>query len=140
VLNSTVNRIPERAEALLDIRFPPPHKTASIMGIVRANLSESVEALVLIGDDPTHLAPDPLWLSLCQSMTGRPIRQTRESGGSDARFICRHGIPVLMTRPEVGNLHSENEWIDIASMVTFYRIADRYLEDRCLSAGPESQT
>ena len=137
--NSTVNRIPERAEALLDIRFPPPHKTASIMEIVRANLSESVEALVLVGDDPTHLAPDPLWLRVCQSMTGLAIRQTRESGGSDARFICRHGIPVLMVRPEVGNLHSEDEWIDIASMVTFYRIADRYLEQRCRSDGQQSR-
>ncbi len=125
--NHTINRIPERAEALLDIRFPPPYRTASIMDIVRANLGEAVEALVLIGDDPTHLAPDPLWLSLAQAMTGHPVRQTRESGGSDARFICRHNIPVLMTRPDVGNLHSGDEWIDIQSMVTFYRIAERYL-------------
>jgi succinyl-diaminopimelate desuccinylase len=82
--NSTVNRVPERAEALLDIRFPPPHKTASMMEIVRAGLGEAVEALVLVGDDPTHLAPDPLWLELVQAMTGQPVRQTRESGGSDA--------------------------------------------------------
>jgi succinyl-diaminopimelate desuccinylase len=137
--NTTVNRIPERAEAMLDIRFPPPFKTASIMETVRANLGESVEALVLIGDDPTHLAPDPLWLNLVRTMTGRTVRQTRESGGSDARYICRHGIPVLMTRPEVGNLHSEQEWIDIASMVAFYRIAERYLEERCLSQTRDSQ-
>ena len=130
--NSTINRVPERAEALLDIRFPPPYKTASMMEVVRASLGEAVEALVLVGDDPTHLAPDPLWLELVQAATGQPVRQTRESGGSDSRFICRHGIPVLMARPEVGNLHSENEWIDIASMVTFYRIAERYLENRCL--------
>ncbi len=125
--NQTVNRIPERAEVLLDIRFPPPFTMASIMDIVRANLGEGIETLVLIGDDPTHLAANPLWVTLAQQMTGRPVRQTRESGGSDARFICRHNIPVLMTRPEVGNLHSGNEWIDIRSMVTFYRIAERYL-------------
>lgn len=133
--NHTVNRIPDRAEVLLDIRFPPPYKTASIMDIVRANLGDGVEALVLIGDDPTHLAPDPLWLTLAGQMTGRPVRQTRESGGSDARFICRHNIPVLMTRPDVGNLHRENEWIDIRSMVTFYRIAERYLSQTMTGAG-----
>jgi len=130
--NTTINRIPERADALLDIRFPPPHTMASMMELVRENLNEGVEALVLIGDDPTHLAPDPLWLDLVQEMTGQSVRQSRESGGSDARFICRHGIPVLMARPEVGNLHSEDEWIDIASMVTFYRVCERYLESRLI--------
>ena len=57
-------------------------------------------------------------------------RLVRESGGSDARFICRHGIPVIVARPLVGNLHAEDEWIDVASMVTFYHICHRYLEQR----------
>jgi len=54
----------------------------------------------------------------------------RECGGSDARFLCRHDIPVLMSRPLVGNLHAADEWIDIASMVQFHRIIARYLEER----------
>jgi succinyl-diaminopimelate desuccinylase len=131
--NTTINRIPDRAEALLDIRFPPPYTMGSMMDLIRENVGDHVEALVMIGDEPTHLAPDPLWLDLVQSMTGKTVRQTRESGGSDARFICRHGIPVLMARPEVGDLHSEDEWINISSMVSFYRVCERYLEKRLIT-------
>jgi len=36
---------------------------------------------------------------------------------------------VLMSRPEVGGLHSNREWIDIASMVTYYRVLEAYLEE-----------
>lgn len=128
--NETFNRIPSRAEAVLDVRFPPPHSMASMLDAVREMLGPRVGIEVLVGDEPTHLAPDPAYLEVAQAMTGRPVRQTRESGGSDARFFCRKGIPVLMTRPEVGNLHGEDEWIDIGSMVSFYRVCERYLERR----------
>jgi len=29
-----------------------------------------------------------------------------------------------MTRPQVGNLHAADEWIDIQSMFEFYRICE----------------
>jgi succinyl-diaminopimelate desuccinylase len=132
--NDTVNRIPSRAEALLDIRFPPPHTMLSMMDMVRETLADAVEIELLVGGEPSHLAPDPAYFDIAQAVTGKTIRRGRESGGSDARFICRHGIPVIMARPEVGNLHGEDEWIDIASMVTFYHICERYLEHR-LSQG-----
>jgi succinyl-diaminopimelate desuccinylase len=132
--NETINRIPSLAEAVLDVRFPPPYTTSSMLDIVRQTVGEAVEADVIVGGEPTHLAPDPAYLELVEAMTGEPVRQIRESGGSDARFICRHGIPVLMARPEVGNLHGEDEWIDIASMVTFYRICERYLIKRLTGA------
>ena len=59
-----------------------------------------------------------------------PTRLSRESGGSDARFLHPHGIPVLMSRPAVGNLHAPDEWIDIESMVEYYRVCEAYLAQR----------
>ena len=38
------------------------------------------------------------------------------------------GIPVNLSRPLVDNLHSQDEWIDVASMVTYYRICEAYIE------------
>ena len=130
--NETINRIPSRADALLDVRFPPPHTVQSMVEMIREALGERVGVQTIIGDNPTHLAPDPLFLQTAHELLGRPMRQSRESGGSDARYLCRHGIPVLMYRPTVGNLHSEDEWIDIDSMLTFYRLTERYLEKRLL--------
>ena len=83
------------------------------------------------GAGTPNVGPD-----LATAMTGTPVHQARASGGSDARFICRHGIPVLMSRPAVGNLHGEDEWIDIASMVSFYHVCRSYLERRLLDNRP----
>ena len=52
-------------------------------------------------------------------------------GGSDARFIAAHNIPCILSRPLVGNLHSIDEWIDIDSMGTFYRIYQQYIKEKC---------
>jgi succinyl-diaminopimelate desuccinylase len=38
-----------------------------------------------------------------------------------------------MSRPLVGNLHAGDEWIDIASMETLYRIYERYLESKLVT-------
>lgn len=132
VENDTVNRIPPRAIATVDIRFPPPHTMDSIFAKVQKLVGENVKAEIIMGGQPTHLAPDKTYLDVVKELTGKSPRTTRESGGSDARFLCRHGIPVIMARPDVGELHAEDEWIDINSMVLFYRVCEQYLERRLL--------
>lgn len=126
--NQTVNRIPSHAEAVLDIRFPAPHTVASILDEVRAALGGGAEARVIISAEATMLEPDRRFLDAIQEVTGEPARLIRDDGGSDARFISACGIPVMMSRPLVGNLHGKDEWIDIDSMLTFYRIYEKYLE------------
>ncbi|MEK6766676.1 MAG: M20 family peptidase, partial [Planctomycetota bacterium] len=66
-------------------------------------------------------------------ITGKPTNLEKEDGGSDARFIGRLNIPVIVSRPVVGELHSIDEWIDIESMETFYRIYELYLKRKLLS-------
>lgn len=126
--NTTVNRIPSDAHALLDIRFPPPHTVAEVLARVGERLGEGLETEVIVSAEATHLSPDPLYREITEEITGEPARHVRESGGSDARFICDCGIPVQMSRPLVGNLHAADEWIDIESMVTFYRIYQTYVQ------------
>jgi succinyl-diaminopimelate desuccinylase len=126
-LNRVPNRIPDRAEAVCDIRFPAPHTVAEMQAVIEALLDEQMDLEVLVAAEPTNLAPDPLYLKITEEITGLPVRLIREHGGSDARYIARYGIPVIMTRPYVGNLHAEDEWVDIASMENLYRIYDTYI-------------
>jgi succinyl-diaminopimelate desuccinylase len=125
--NEAVNRIPGFAEACLDIRFPPPFRAAAILELVSGALGPSVEVETIVSAEPTELSPDPLFAEVTEEITGHPVRRVRASGGSDARFLCAHGIPVMLSRPLVGNLHAEDEWIDIASMVRYYEICETYL-------------
>ncbi len=128
--NQSVNAIPAEAEAILDIRFPAPHTVAEMAQFVNEILGVDIETTTLIGAEPTHLSPDETYRKITEEITGEPARFVRGHGGSDARFICALGIPVLMSRPLSGNLHAPDEWIDIASMLRFHRIYERYLEHK----------
>ncbi|HAV63747.1 MAG TPA: peptidase M20 [Verrucomicrobiales bacterium] len=128
--NTSINRIPPDAEAVADIRFTPPHTAATLLERIRAIAGDGVLLEPIISAEPTHLSPDPEFVNVTEAVTGREAQLVRSSGGSDARFICRHGIPVLLSRPLVGELHSEDEWIDIESMGTYYRICEQYIISR----------
>lgn len=125
--NKTANRIPSNATAVLDIRFPPPYTLNKMLKDVKQICGPDVKAEVIIGAEPTRLSPDPDYAKVTAALTGQEVRQVRDDGGSDARFLAAEGVPVMMSRPLVGDLHSEDEWIDIESMVTLYRIYEQYL-------------
>ena len=134
--NATFNRLPAEAHAMLDIRFPPPHTSNEILELVRQCVGPDIELIPAIVAEPTHLSPDPLYNEVTHQITGQSAELVRESGGSDARFLHPYGIPVIMARPLVGNLHAPDEWIDIESMVTFFRIWESYLARRFNVAAP----
>lgn len=125
--NESINRIPEKAMAGLDIRFTPPLQSATLIEEIRQMLGDDCEMEVLVASEPTHLAPDEMFCQVIEDVTGQPVLRARASGGSDARFIADFGIPVNLSQPIVGNIHSQDEWIDIASMVSYYQICEEYV-------------
>jgi len=130
--NEVINRIPDHAEGFLDIRFPQPHTTEEFLSKVRAVMDSDIHVEVLIKAEPTDLRPDPLYFEVTKEITQEKVQETRDHGGSDARFISASGTPVIISRPLVGNLHSEDEWIDIDSMVSFYKIYETYITRKLL--------
>ncbi len=124
--NESINRIPEAATAVLDIRFPPPFTSGAMLDLVTGALGSSLRVEPIIRVEPTFLEPDPLFLDITREVTGQTARLVRASAGSDARFFCAQGIPVILSRPRVGNLHGRDEWIEIASMLDYYEICRRY--------------
>lgn len=137
--NESINCIPAEAHAYLDIRFPPPHTVAEMLNRVRDLAGPEVDVQPVTTASPTRLSPDASYLSITERLTGQPARLVRASGGSDARFISAHGIPVILSRPQVGNLHSTDEWIDIESMDLYYRICSEFILTRCQQAPFEGQ-
>ncbi len=130
--NQTVNRIPSEAEGALDIRFPAPYTVKEIQNHVCTLLGDEIETHIIMSAEPTRFSPDPLYLTVSEEITGKPTIRKKEDGGSDARFIGCHNIPVIVSRPIVGELHSLEEWIDVNSMETFYRIYELYLKRKLL--------
>ena len=125
--NETINCIPGEAHACVDVRFPPPHQVSDMLERLRATAGPDVEVETVMCAESTHLAPDPLYLEVTERLTGKPVNLVRASGGSDARFISKYGIPVILSRPLVGALHSPDEWIDIESMGLYFRICEEFI-------------
>lgn len=128
--NETFNRIAASAGAVLDIRFPHPYTVEEMFKIVHEHCGPEVNVMVLISAEPTDLSPDQMYQDITAQVTGQSVQLTCDDGGSDARFLAVQGIPVVMSRPLVGNLHAQNEWIDIESMVVFYHIYEQYIIQR----------
>ena len=128
--NLSGNRIPSHAGATLDIRFPGPFQSAEILKNIESLVPPPGKVTRVLSAEPSILSPDPAFFDACESVLGYRPRERREHGGSDARFIANHDIPVIMSRPLCGNLHSRREWIDIDSMVQFHEIYRKYLEVR----------
>jgi len=128
--NDTVNCIPEDASATLDLRFPPPETPEGMLVRVREILGPDLVVTEIVSADATHLAPDPEFAAITAEITGNPVKMVKASGGSDARFFRARDIPVLLSRPLVGKLHATEEWIDMASMETYYRICETFIRRR----------
>ena len=58
------------------------------------------------------------------------LREMRTPGASDARFFSAQGVPAIISRPVVGNVHRVDEWIDIDSMLQYYRILHTFISRR----------
>jgi len=128
--NRTINRIPASAQANLDVRFPHPHTTNEMIAFVRDILGPRIEVKKVISAEPADFSPDPLFQKITAELSGEPVVLEKSHGGSDARFIAAQGIPSILSRPLVGKLHAIDEWIDIESMGTFYRIYERYVTEK----------
>lgn len=128
--NDSPNRIPEVAEAVLDIRFIPPQSADSLLEEIRKILPQSIDLELIVSAEATHLSPDPAFARTVEEVTGQPVRLVNACGGSDGRFFFAQGIPVQLSRPRVGNLHGRDEWIEIDSMGAYFEICRRYALDR----------
>ncbi len=130
--NDSPNRVPASASAVLDIRFVPPMTSRQILEEIQTLLGQGVSAEAIVIAEPTHLSPDPGFTQITEEVTGIKAQLVRSSGGSDGRFFCAQQIPVLLSRPYVGNLHGRDEWIDIDSMVSYFEICRSYILSKCL--------
>ena len=128
--NQTVNRVPSEAVAILDIRFPPPYTVDKMKLLMEDVIDEEAELEWLITAEPASLDPDPMFMEAIHEVHGSPPEKTKEAGGSDGRFFSAQGIPVIISRPLVGELHGPEEWIDIDSMISFYSVCKKYLEKK----------
>ncbi len=125
--NSVPNRIPDMAEGIFDIRFPASFTVEQILELLTKSADDDIQLQPLLSSDATSFKPDPVFISITEQVTGQSVNLLQAHGGSDARFFYEAGIPVILSRPNVGATHTKDEWVEIQSLVQLYVIYEHYL-------------
>lgn len=120
------NRIMEDLVMHLDIRRVPTETSEQVLAKVKACFPEHA-TVTLLGDgvglntDQNHPAVQQL-AGIVRRVAGTGGHFYREHFGTDARFYSSKGIPAVCCGPIGFGLHSDEEWVDIASLGQTYDV------------------
>jgi succinyl-diaminopimelate desuccinylase len=128
--SKSVNRVPEFARAGVDVRFTPPWTVATMLREVQSCLSPGAELSLPNTTECTRMEIDADYRNITEQVLGAPLQEMRTPGASDARFFSALGIPAILARPVVGNVHRVDEWVDIDSMLQFHQILNTFIHRR----------
>lgn len=119
------NRLPKSLALTLDVRRIPEDSLEAVMESLSACFPTGDVRLIASG---APLATDPQDATVQQlahviaAVTGQQAGFFQEHFATDARFYSDVGIPSVCVGPIGAGLHSDNEWVDIASLGTLYDI------------------
>lgn len=124
------NRLPETVVLTLDIRFVPEDQPDAIVAGLRACCPHA-DVRVLRSGPPLDTNPEePIVRQLADviaNVTGAPAGFYHEHFATDARFYSARGVPAVSVGPVGAGLHSDEEWVEIASLEQLYDIFRRFV-------------
>ena len=124
------NRLPESVVLTLDIRhIPEDQPDAIVAGLRECYPADEVRLLRRgppLSTDPHDAGVQRLAACAAEAL-GRPTRFYREHFASDARFYSSVGIPAVCFGPVGAGLHSDEEWVDLASLGQLYDTLRRFV-------------
>ncbi len=128
--NTTKNKVPDNCSLVLDIRYPYGQKAFYLKKIKNA-LPENAKVEILLDEPAFQTEKNHKFIKQVQKVTkevtGRKPKLIKGHGSSDLRFFqgkCNSGIEF---GPIEAGLHSDDEWVDIQSLVEFCEIIKKVI-------------
>jgi succinyl-diaminopimelate desuccinylase len=129
------NQIPAHVNLALDVRYTDEYTPDTLVEAIQTCFP-TAEILDRKHVSPLRTSPDAPAVQQLAEVTeqvyGTAPKVYREHFASDARFYSDIGIPSVCFGPVGQGLHSDNEWVDIESLVQFYHVLRAYI---CQEAG-----
>ncbi|MBU1071415.1 M20/M25/M40 family metallo-hydrolase [Patescibacteria group bacterium] len=126
---SQTNQVCDLAEGYLDFRHIPKEKRESLWKRIRDVVKFS-ELEEIVTADPFFVDGDDKHIKLWSKLITRYRTErllAREHGASDGRFFTSKEIPVILSKPEGGLVHTENEWLDVKAMGEYKEVLKEFL-------------
>ena len=132
----SVNQVCPEAYCTLDFRFSDTTSFQEIFTEVKAlakKIDPSLKVSVYSIGAPTSVDKNnpivKLFIKNMENSIGRKIEIKPTYGASDARHFAHLNAPVLMIKPNGGDIHGDNENIDIDSCLLFYEATLNFLRE-----------
>ena len=128
--NNTFNKIPDDCTLSLDIRYIP-EETETIVSSIKELLPEGFR-LEIIVHEPAHITKKnnkyvQLLKKEIESVTGKKVSILSANGSSDVRHFARVHCDGVEFGPVGGGMGSDDEWVDIKSLETYFSILKNFL-------------
>ncbi|WEL23508.1 M20 family metallopeptidase [Candidatus Nanohalovita haloferacivicina] len=120
----STNKVPEKAEAWLDIRTAREYPNEEVIEDIRGIEGLSVDQ-VNLDESMLSTAHDNKFIQALKSSAEGfedECRVSRKEPGSDMRYLTENGIPAVVFGPEGYNAHSPDEYAVIDSFGDYYSI------------------
>lgn len=129
----STNQVCPEATMKLDFRYPETDSIEKITTQVKT-LAEKIDSRLQVTQastglptfTDTNLPEVKLFIESMNKEVGKPLKIKPTYGASDARHFAAFNIPVLMTKPMGGEIHSDNEWISISSCLKYFDGLERF--------------
>ena len=130
----SANQVCPEAYAILDFRFPKTTTFKAILAEV-SELARKIDPTLKISThsigDPTSVdVNDPIvkmFIKTIEKSIGRKIKIEGAYGASDSRHFAFLNVPTLMIKPYGGDIHGDNENIDVDSCLIFTQALSDFL-------------
>jgi succinyl-diaminopimelate desuccinylase len=124
-----LNKVPDRCQIDVDIRYLPDQDPQAILAEVREIPGTEVQALLT--RPPATVDRDSAYVrALRQSATehhdGEPMSVGRD-GASDAVSFLRVGVPAVEFGPVGAGHHGPAEWVSVSSLETYRQALESFL-------------
>lgn len=131
--NQEINKVPADCTASLDVRYVP-EDSDTIEVTLKELAGDKVKVNILLKEPAQYTSENNEYIALLKEaskkITGATPKTIVKHGGSDVRFFNAIGIDGITFGPVGAGLHSDEEWVDIKSLETYYEILKHFLLDK----------
>jgi len=118
------NQVPDRAEAVFDIRYTENEDTDRLFGQMQAKVASE---LVVMRKEPMFMGGTSPYLDRILKLAGNAVIGF-EHGASDARFFSEKGISgIVWGAKGDDSAHAVDEHVNIDSIFSLYDVLDRFV-------------
>lgn len=133
--NSTNNRVPSDAMAVVDIRFTEAlaNNKEELFEKIKNKTPEGIEVKIISGGGMINTdITNPYMVKLQEAMNiscGKEIPFGYGHAGSDGRFFSEKNIPVALIGTFGANWHAPNEWVDLNSLYSLEKSIFQFISN-----------